>query len=218
MPFGPDLRTVPRASWRDEVLERARRLGAEESSNAATGQGPKLKIRRRRTSCKQKRAHILNENVVNAALSGEHLAEDGERTVHPKKCHAMLQNGSACYTGLWSSKDAYIHHITEFTRYAQEVRSEIIFQMLKDCYYADHDAAGQPKGGKYWHYYVNADQCGIRSVCRHVFLLNYPISNQTLKRLKRRILEGCTMAHAKKEEGGGGLTPLAEVLRGLATP
>eukprot|EP00966_Prymnesium_polylepis_P231518 5356551-Prymnesium_polylepis.1 len=35
-----------------------------------------------------------------------------------------------------------------------------------------------------------------------VFLLNYPIGSKTLGQLKARIIDGRTMAHAKREEGG----------------
>ena len=88
-----------------------------------------------------------------------------------------------------------------FMGYTQEIRTSVVFNLLKEQFYCDEDKDGRAYGKPKWHYSVTTDQ-GVRTVCQHVFLLAYPISDTTLFRLQTRIKEGCTSAHAKVEEGG----------------
>jgi hypothetical protein len=171
----------------------------------------KKKSRRRtRPSGAERRAHILDSDTINAALVGEQLSPDGQRVAH-QRCRTRLPNGSACFSELWTSKDAFETHLSTFMGYKQEVRTETVFNMLRGQYYRDQDASGQPVGEKRWHYVINTDRGGVREVCRDVFLLNYPIGSKTLGRLKARILEGRTMAHAKREEGDESRNPGSRV-------
>ena len=193
---------------RKDPLARFRAVGMQSAAvskdggttrRAAAGSTKKRQGRRVRSSGAAKRAHVLSDNSINAALNGEHFSVDGKRTGH--NCKRRLLNGAECYSGLWSSKSAFEHHVSTFMGYSQEVRTETVFHMLQHLYYSEQDAAGQPVGPKRWHYAVKADAGVSRPVCRHVFLLNYPIGERTLERVQNRIITGCTMAHPKKEEG-----------------
>jgi hypothetical protein len=108
---------------------------------------------------------MLDSDTINAALVGEQLSPDGQRAAH-QHCSTPLPNGSACFSDLWSSKDAFERHLGTFMGYSQEVRTETVFNMLRGQYYRDQDASGRPVGEKRWHYVINTDRGGVRQVCR----------------------------------------------------
>jgi hypothetical protein len=172
-------------------------------SNRGGGESTK-KVRsaaRQRPSNQAKTGHTLADDTINASMLGEHLDPAGNRTAH-SACYTPLGNGEACHSELYRKKRYLQKHLRTFMDYSQEVRTETVFQLLVDRYYADLDAAGLPVGPPRWHYYVHTPEGGVRDVCQHVFLLSYPLSKKTLERLQKRIIDGCTMAHAKKQEGG----------------
>ena len=156
--------------------------------------------RRHRPSNTSRKEHLLSDDTLNAALQGEHRdLASGKQDPH-KACGMPLPDGAPCFQNLWTSKAAYKAHVERFLDLSQEMRSSVVFSLLKDQFYCDSDAHGNAVGEAKWHYVVNTDH-GQRHVCQHVFLLAYPVSRPLLFRLQRRILDGCTSAHAKNEEG-----------------
>ena len=158
---------------------------------------------RMRPSNEVRAQHLVNGDTVNAALVGEHRTVTGICTPH-KMCHHPLSNDAPCFSNLWSSKAAYEKHLERFLGYSQEIRSTVVFSLLHDQFYCDSGPDGNPISDPKWHYVVSTEH-GLRTVCQHVFLLVYPVSVTTLQRLKARIENGCTCAHAKLEEGGNTL-------------
>jgi hypothetical protein len=94
--------------------------------------------------------------------------------------------------------------VERFLGYSQEIRSSVVFSLLQDQFHCDSGPDGMPISDPKWHYVVSTEH-GLRTVCQHVFLLVYPVSVTTLQRLKARIENGCTCAHAKLEEGGSNM-------------
>ena len=79
----------------------------------------------------------------------------------------------------------------------QEERSKWVFALLFDKYYADVNPTTQRvEGTPRMHYFVHDQE-----VCRHTFLLAYPIDSNTLGRLVKRIKQGARHAFEKEEMG-----------------
>ena len=114
-----------------------------------------------------------------------------------ERCEHLLGNGLPCYSSLWEFA-GFKSHITRFVKYSQEARTCIVYERLQSMYYAERHDDGECAEPK-WHWFVNG-----RSVCRHVFLLSYPIGSSTLYGLQARWKAGHLFAHAKHEELSGG--------------
>jgi hypothetical protein len=80
---------------------------------------------------------------------------------------------------------------------AQEERGRWVFQLLQHGWHADVDAATrQISGAERMHYYVHGQE-----VCRHTFLLAYPVDSSTLGRIVSHIKGGAKCAYEKEELG-----------------
>ena len=158
-------------------------------------------------SAAAKRGRILSREYAMAAFVGCRLLPAGngttKLTAHAQPCRHPLPPAAAgmaplpCHHNLWAGglDELQQHLITQMNR-TQEVRTQTIFERLRDKYYAEPGPDGAPMGRRSWHYTVNG-----REVCKDTFVAVHGIGASTIEAMQQRILSGRQFAHPKREEG-----------------
>ena len=128
------------------------------------------------------------------AATGEAAGEEGKWAEQYTKLSADDFHSSA-FTGgdlhFVAKRGWFLESLT------QEERRRWVFKLCVNQYYADVNPATQRIEGKpRMHYFVHGQE-----VCRHTFLLAYPIDSNTLGRIVSRIKEGARHAYEKDEMG-----------------
>lgn len=170
--------------------------------------GARIDGRRARVheSADQKRARILSAEYSNAAFCGQRLVaiEGGTKCLpHPQPCPRSLPAIAPgipplpCYHNLWPNGTAQLtQHLLSMMDKSQELRTQWVFERLRDQYYADPGPDGVAIGKARWHYKVNG-----REVCMRTFAAVHGVGESTLEGLQPRARADKLKAHAKHEEG-----------------
>ena len=149
-----------------------------------------------------KRTRILSTEYRNAAFCGDRLiaGPDGNWTtlLHPSPCPRALPPASLdarrlpCYSGLWESDADLSAHLAKMMAMSGEVRTQWVFERMRDQYYADPGPNGEPGMRPRWHYRV-----GGREVCKITFAAVNGVGESTLEKLQPRVkCASCIMHHA----------------------
>eukprot|EP00966_Prymnesium_polylepis_P175008 4049637-Prymnesium_polylepis.1 len=148
---------------------------------AAGEEAASSKLRGTRIGREASDRKLMEDATLNATLCGDCTQPStGTVTPHPASaCKHPLQNGQACWHNLWLDRDELRNERSKFLQLTQEERSTFVFHALQSSHYAMEDPDGNTTGKAHWHYFL-----GGREVCRHTYLLAYPISERTLENLQ----------------------------------
>lgn len=201
----PPVAQVPEPELAD--LERFRRLGEDSGRDAKrravtpTPEAGSSTNRGVRIGQAASDTVLLSNSTLSSAMCGDSvLPSTGKVAAHnASSCVHPLPNAKPCWHNLWVDRDALRTERTQFLQLGQEDRSTFVFHNLQSGYYSMEDGDGNRVGKAQWHYFVNG-----REVCKHSYLLAYPVSQRTLHNMQERVQRGCKTAHDKTEEGGGG--------------
>jgi hypothetical protein len=218
--------TCARATFLEQALAAEKAKLAQKNASAGSGAGalPALsgcpssasssraadgRAARRHETAAGKRQRILSPEYCSAAFCGNRLVASDEfasgtkTLMHPRPCLHRLpaaaagQEGLPCYHNLWAGGDGELtQHLVKQMNMSGEVRSQWVFERMRNEYYADPGPDGSVIGKPRWHYRVNG-----REVCMRTFAAVHGVGESTLEALQPRVREERRFAHAKHEEG-----------------
>ena len=129
---------------------------------------------------KQKYKRLTSPQYANAALAGQRLIARGggwQELDHPFPCPNALPAASPgstqlpCYHNLWEGGDADLRqHIRTMANKTRELRTQYVFERMRNAYYAAPGSDGLATGKPRWHYRVNGREVCLPQ-CAHVYML-----------------------------------------------
>jgi hypothetical protein len=155
-----------------------------------------------------KRTRILSSEYISAAFCGQRLvaAPNGTKCLpHPNPCLHPLPVAAQgmeqlpCYHNVWAGGYSELsQHLAKLMTMSSEVRTQWVFERMRNEFYADPGADGESRGKPRWHFRVNG-----REVCKRTFAAVHGVGESTLEGLQPRVKSDKRFAHPKHEEGSG---------------